>query len=557
MRFWFKKRKPAPTPPSSSEMAPSPENPQRMVLGMWSVYFLAKLFLYWKGMMGFHPLENFAFAVVLLVPVAYRWLRWLRLAVAIPMAFALLYYDSWLPPASRVVVQANSLTQFDLAYLVELMGRFINPKVVASLVVIWVVYWIVSQWIRVGLLVLIAIVTVPMVLTYTGKDLQSQPNVAVASSTAKSAGAATTDGKNDLNAVLKDFYVQEAARSVTLQVPPPDAQPFDFIFIHICSLAWDDLRAMELDTHPIWKHFDITFTNFNSASSYSGPAAIRVLRAPCGQPSHTALYSPPTSESCYLMGSLRRAGFQSSFAMNHDGHFEAFLQTVQKQDLNFSPLPLDNLPVAQHSFDESPIYDDAAVLKQWMVNRKDNSAARMALYYNTISLHDGNRLVGPNSGLNSLKTYKMRLTTLLDTLDNFMQQLESSGMKAVVVVVPEHGAAIRGDKMQIAGLREIPSPTITLVPVGIKVVSGQVKREGNAATIKEPSSYLAMAQIIANMLKKPPFEAATFSVSDYVADLPTTTFVAENADTIVIRHDNQYYLRQELNGSWSVYDPGL
>ncbi|MCR3986170.1 cellulose biosynthesis protein BcsG [Aeromonas caviae] len=31
--------------------------------------------------------------------------------------------------------------------------------------------------------------------------------------------------------------------------------------------------------HPLWKHFDIVFKNFNSATSYSGPAAVRLLRA--------------------------------------------------------------------------------------------------------------------------------------------------------------------------------------------------------------------------------------------------------------------------------------
>ena len=46
-----------------------------------------------------------------------------------------------------------------------------------------------------------------------------------------------------------------------------------------------------------------------------------------------------------------------------------------------------------------------------------------------------------------------------------MGELEASGRRAVVVLVPEHGAALRGDSAQIAGLREIPTPAITLVPV--------------------------------------------------------------------------------------------
>lgn len=38
----------------------------------------------------------------------------------------------------------------------------------------------------------------------------------------------------------------------------------------------------------------------------------------------------------------------------------------------------------------------------------------------------------------------------------------------MVVVVPEHGGALKGDRMQISGLRDIPSPSITNVPAGVK-----------------------------------------------------------------------------------------
>ncbi len=37
----------------------------------------------------------------------------------------------------------------------------------------------------------------------------------------------------------------------------------------------------------------------------------------------------------------------------------------------------------------------------------------------------------------------------------------------MVVVVPEHGGALKGDRMQVSGLRDIHSHTITDVPVGV------------------------------------------------------------------------------------------
>ncbi len=179
--------------------------------------------------------------------------------------------------------------------------------------------------------------------------------------------------------------------------------------------------------------------------------------------------------------------------------------------MNIPPLPLNGITVAQHGFDDSPIYDDFSVLTRWLDNRQKSNSARVALFYNTISLHDGNHLTGPNSNLNSLDSYKIRLTKLLDDLEKFMQSLEKSGRRAVVAMVPEHGAAVRGDKMQIAGLREIPSPAITLVPVGIKVIGDNLQREGDTLMIDDTTSYLAVSHIVARMLEKSPFAKNSFS----------------------------------------------
>src|SRR5207247_4595080 len=126
------------------------------------------------------------------------------------------------------------------------------------------------------------------------------------------------------------------------------APPFDVIFLHVCSLSWDDVKAMGLENHPLWQRFDIVMTRFNSAASYSGPAAIRINRATCGQSSHTDLYSPAPA-NCYLMSSLQQASFDPQILLNHDGHFDDFLKTVQAQGAaNQTPLPISGLPVPQH-----------------------------------------------------------------------------------------------------------------------------------------------------------------------------------------------------------------
>ena len=331
---------------------------------------------------------------------------------------------------------------------------------------------------------------------------------------------------------------------VRLPVPAPSDLPFDILFIHICSLSWDDMQAAGLDQHPLWKSFDIVFRHFNSAASYSGPAAVRLNRATCGQSSNDALYKP-VSEQCYLMPSLKRVGYDIDFAMNHDGHFDDFLQLVRQQGVQAEPMSLTGIPATMKGFDDSPIYDDASVLARWRTIRETSTAERTALYYNTISLHDGNRFVGGNaSGLNSQQRYKIRLTKLFDEMEALIRSLGSGPRRTVLVLISEHGAALRGDRLQIAGLREIATPAITTVPVGIKVIDPAGAPERDTEYVDTSTSFLALSQVIANMLEKSPFGNVPFDAKNYVSNLPSIEYVAEN-QALVIRVENRYFWRED------------
>ncbi len=518
-------------------------------LGAWNLYFIGKLFLYWKGLIGFHPIENLAFLVFIALPIPSRIWRWARTTLAFPLALALLYHDSWLPKFSRVMSQASLLKSFDAAYLIELLGRFINIQIIAVLALLLMLYWLLAHWIRVGVLVSGAIVASLVMQLSTSSVASPQ----VATSTPESRGGvkvseATVDDR------LTNFFREERPRKVEFTQPASASAPFDLIFIHICSLSRDDLAAVGLDNHPLWKKLDITLNHFNSAAAYSGPAAVRILRASCGQESQGELYSA-APQGCYLMEDLRQAGFATQLALNHDGHFEDFMKLVERQGINQPPLSLDQVTVAQHAFDDSPIFDDYAVLTRWLNQRQQQPSTRAALYYNTISLHDGNKLVGHAELGNSHQIYRLRVAHLLDELDRFMTDLDSSNHRAVVVIVPEHGAAYRGDKMQIAGLREIPSPAITLVPVGVKIVGAHVPRLGGNVSVADSTSYLALSQIVANLIKTSPFDAPSgYSPADYVKNLPTTPYVSQQGEETMVRFNGKYFLQQENKGAWEPYD---
>jgi cellulose synthase operon protein YhjU len=178
-----------------------------------------------------------------------------------------------------------------------------------------------------------------------------------------------------------------------------------------------------------------------------------------------------------------------------------------------------------------------------MEARAKSPSPRAALYYNTLSLHDGNHMAN-DPYTKSSDTYKARLKDLLDDVKKFMDELDASGRRAVVVLVPEHGAALRGAEGQIAGLREVPTPAITLVPVGIRVIGPDARRTGEAVQSDAQTSFLAISQIVASMLAKSPFGDG-FRAADYTANLPVTPFVAEGESSIVIRKGDTYLLRRE------------
>ena len=166
----------------------------------------------------------------------------------------------------------------------------------------------------------------------------------------------------NLNTYLDDFYREEQDRLVRFpSALPADATPFDLLIINICSLAWSDVEASGLTEHPVWRHFDIRFNHFNSATSYSGPSSIRLLRASCGQTSHQGLYVTAPSQ-CLLFDNLARLGFDKQIAMDHSGAFGNYLKDLQQYaGLDIKPMGKEGLAHDLASFDGEPIYREGAL----------------------------------------------------------------------------------------------------------------------------------------------------------------------------------------------------
>jgi len=585
-------------------------------MGKWNFYFIAKLFLYFERYIDFHVLPNLAFASLLLIPVRHPRLKLLRQVIAVPAGIALFYHDTWFPPVSRVLAQTSQLEGFRLTYLMELAGRLFNPLAIAGLVVLYFVYFFAEKKIRrITPFVFVAMLAplLPIFATPSGLDKMAgsdpandtptpaaetgagdvagppatanqtgsqispaakssgppdavpPPNAdraaseaaknpiqtgAPASATGKVSGPPTEAG---LTASLNSFYRQEAARTVSFTPPQKSDAPFDIIFLQICSLSWDDMDFTRERDNPLFKRFNIIFTNFSTAATYSGPAVIRALRGSCGQPKHSALYGA-ASPQCFTFDNLQKIGFEPNLAMNHDGRYSALLTDLRERGgLKAASFDARGAPPYLKSFDGSSVQDDYAVLSKWWGKRLQTPSDRVALFYNSVSLHDGNRYADGRSG-NSMEIYHPRLTRLLSDLDRFFTELQASGRRAVVVFIPEHGAAVRGDKMQIAGMREIPSPRISIVPVGIKLIGLAENSATKPVIVSKPTSYLAVSQLLADFVRATPFGKSSLNLDEQVRDLPSTEFVAENDDVIVVRRGKQYFIRSKDAG-WIEYDP--
>lgn len=538
-------------------------------LGGWNLYFLLKLALLWYGYLHFHPFANLVFLAFLLFPLPSSHLHRLRNWLALPIGLALFYYDTWLPGLNSIIHQRALWSHFSAPYVLDLAQRFINWNMLGAALVISVAYLFLAQWLRITTFTIAALLWVnlgalgvpQLSLSVGAREAQATFATHSATVVAGSNGPAGESRNADippqsappsnqnLNDWLNRFYASEQQRQTHFPARlPADAQPFDLLILNICSLSWSDIDAVGLRDHPLWKRMDILFSNFNSATAYSGPAAIRIMRASCGQSSHKALYSP-VSPQCDLMANLARLGFHQELALDHAGVFGDYLEHLRQYGNIQAPLSTNTgLPAALTAFNGEPIANDLALLQRWLNNTEQQGDVRSASFINLITLHDGNRFIGSNRSAD----FKPRAQTLFDQLDHFLTELAKSGRRVMVVIVPEHGAAVVGDKMQMAGLRDIPSPAITHVPVGVIFSGMKAPAPSTPVIVSQPSSYLALSELVARTVDGKIFSQPSVDWQTLVQHLPQSAIVSENDNAIVMMYQGKPYIR--LNGGdWVPY----
>lgn len=494
-------------------------------MGLWGFYFFGKLFLFYKAYIKFDVLYNIAFALFLTLEPSkdrkyYRLLDFLKLSAGLSLAVALLWHDSWFPPPLDAVNELVGQGVPSKEYIYSFLLRYYDEQTMLNLGMILAACWMVNKFFRMSTVVMMALIAV------VPFNIMNQPDV------------------KDITQAVDAFFDSEQTRMIPFKKPGAVGPEFDIVILHVCSLSWDDLRGVEMENDPFWRQFHYIFTNFNTATAYSGPSVIRLLRGTCGQPRHETLFKSQPNE-CYLFRSLEYAGFSTYVTLNHDGKYGSFAKQIGKNGLaNSPPMPLDNLPLYLQMFDNSPIYDDSAALEKWWEGRMASNKGAVALYYNTVTLHDGTHKSDDKEWWKRDRKYQYKeyLSKLFGDVTKFLKTLTESGRNVVVVFVPEHGMALRGSVMQAPGLRDIPLPKITTTPLAIKLIGpafNDVKM--NQKTVTKPVSYFALSFILSKFAEKSPFMYDTYFGATFLDSIPQTDFAAENDGAMIAKVGSKYY----------------
>lgn len=556
---------------------------------LWNLYFLIKFGLHFAGQLTLSPLWNLVLFALLIAtnPAAYenkRLLKVLRYLVFTGPAIALLLHELGLVVSFALVEQIKALFGFSPDYLWELLKRTVQPwmlwGVLASFMLIRVLdrYLRISAWVGLGFLLVFTLQTLPLLQEQTPAQTaqaleplaQARENMSPAERLAlgqlefqKLQVARDQESNTKLRdkaydgagpgAVLQGFFERQRTLAST-PFNPAEMPDYDIIVLQVCSLSWADLQYGKQGQHPALRQADFVFENFNSATSYSGPAVIRLLRGKCGQSTHDDLYKSP-SDSCMLFDQLRRSGFEVEMGLNHDGRFQGFSQLV-KSNLGGNTLQTiahNEVPIGVQAFDGSQVGRDGDYLRAWWKKRTQDERAAVAYYYNSITLHDGNRL--PNSNMNSLNSYPLRLERVLNDIQSVLGEIRRSERKALVIVVPEHGAGLSGEFGQLVGLRELPTPAITKVPVfGYWVAPGYAPATTGPVNVKQSTSYLALSEFLSRWLAQKPAEQTQPAWPVLLSDLPDTRFVSQQGNITIMESQGSYWIKSP-GAAWKVLGP--
>ena len=549
----------------------------------WFFYFTSVLVLHATNTINLSLILTIGLAASILIPLPTTWphvhaISFFRRSTTFLLSLVLLWHESALPDlATTWALLADPVRRFSKDFILQFIYQSFNPITFLAGLSLFLIC-LLSATYRLRTL-LPAVVTASLlwagfisVRGYTNHDVYAH----TAPSSASGIAADLADSSNELttsstlaritttdqtptafaapqpprNATpderLDFIYQTEAARKpIVLSVSStPD---MDIVILQICSLGWEDLDAAHIDANPFFSQFDFIFTQFNSADSYSHTAAIRLLRGLCGLTDHDSLFRDAPQE-CYVLPSLRNLGYLTNTVFNHDGVYSGFTETVQRFGSIDAPIPVTSLYSTRIGFDGSPVYRDYDALSLWLQKRAGDNQPH-ALFYNSIYLHAGDHEAADKDWWKRTNeaNYNTAVTTMTGDLIHFFDDIKTTGRKTIVVLVGEHGAALKKTPLQLQAIREIPLPGITIVPAAVKIFGPGFndRSRGLMLTNNQPVSYTGLYTLINRLLLSSPTSPSLVSSSIF-SRLPESLFFATGDKGIAIQDTTKFWHR---NGS--------
>ena len=242
-----------------------------------------------------------------------------------------------------------------------------------------------------------------------------------------------------------------------------------------------------------------------------------------------------------MLRMLRAKGYRSYTVFNHADESREMSKQLRKLAQADLPIDVQGLPLRLVNYDRTPIMGDFDAIKRWWDIRQASGAAKAVLYFNSATLQGGaHEPVQEWWKESPISRYRRRLDALARDLDEFYALLDASGRNVVVFLIPDHGQGLRESSFP----RRIPAPQYTHVPVGIKLIGqGRPAADFRQTVNKAPVSYLAVGQIIASFLQKPPFgEGAAAKAEAALARLPSVDYFGENEEARYLRIGDDSYV---------------
>jgi cellulose synthase operon protein YhjU len=352
------------------------------------------------------------------------------------------------------------------------------------------------------------------------------------------------------------FLFYENEKNKRIEFPRQITNPPDVYILQVCSFGWEDFTVAGVNTNPFFSQFDYIFTNFNSADSYSHTSAIRLLRGMCGQTPHENLFQN-TSEECYVMDRFRSLGYKTFSVFNHDGIYSDFTKTLTSFTKIDQPKSVASFTPSKIGFDNSKIYNDYEILSSWFTQEKSETKP-LATFYNSISLHAGTHGLDEKNWWkrSNESVFKDSVGTLTQDMTHFFNDIKSSGRPAVVIVVAEHGAALKNTPVQLQTFRQIPLPDITNVPAAIKLFGPGFSNNKTPMKkiISSSMSYTGLYTLLGRILEQDFSQPSPEKLTGIASGLPQTDMVATSDTGTVIKRKNIFYYKN-IGRSWEALPP--